>query len=529
MASELADSMFDIAIAHRPDTFPGPDVAGMSSVALLNLDGTKPHVRFLFDDANPHTVLSVSEGTAVPLSDLGEGAFTGVLLRTWVDAAVQIKFILRNDAPEFLLYRLGTVHPLPADPVPLLTPLGTATSQFEMGFLTRDAATLRYLDPAIVVRVLARFDDMWSRVLQIALTANPLATESFGLDRFLAYYDSLSGPSDLIRLLQMIIRGELDLRRNAGIPTTANAAEKYESRLPVPDASGVTRADFVTNYAGTVDASLVRFVFFKLTDVDLGCAVCRADEYEMDLIDVYQHATSFSGLAGVAALSNYAAIVNGPTFDSGACGLQNRATRAWEYAKGVAADVGAIEYRGLTKGLLVFRGQPSRDSDCPTPKGPGDEGKWRYHFGQGLTGQYGLFENFIPDIHNFACALDNVTGVFRNGQRIGVGHQIDTARNEPDSVFASKGGNAGIPLMGRTSRLGHEYVFILIRPDYTEPAPTAQNWEELVSLMREMSVIDAFALDGDDSVGLFINGELVYAPGVKKNSLIPLAVGLRKV
>ena len=488
---------------------------------------------------------------------------TTVLLRPWVPMDFYLRLLLGDDAPEFILYRCVPITGVTEERIVPGTVIGAATSELEISFLVPAAAgSFRAIDPAIILRVLALFHDDFTfltdsflELLLAAIAADPAG--SFGLERFAAYHDALAAPAHRKRMLNDALLLEYQSRREFGIVMDATSEAIYQARLPMSGGRNNIRTNVVASFHTEVESAPDGFAYFYINDMNLHLAVFRADRYEMDLLDISGDNSKFSDL--VLLTNQYKIMVNGPVFDSGVCYYQEPVKfsipdsipvvggkevkipvkRLWEYVKaGVASLQPVFNYKGLTKGTLVFRGEPPRMGECPIQIAlPRDRGTWRYHFAQTPTGAYSLHVDPIPQLHDYTVAVEPVIGVFRNGQRIGTGHEIDTMssdgvspRREPDVIKAMSSLTAGIPILGRCQRLGTEYLFALIRPDTYLEVPVMSSWEQMIALLRDINVIDAFFTDGDDSVGLIIDGlGMLEEPKRKKVELMPLAIGFRRV
>ena len=503
------------------------------AVSIRTATNGQRYLRLVFPDVSPHDVRAIVQGVGEAEGSLADPPLSQVLMRVWLPAWFYLHAILDNDAPDAILYR-GAAGALSGTDVTLTgTSIGQASTELEIAFLAEDTGGgWRFLDPAIVVRMMASFDDTWQELVVEAIRQQPQGSESFGFDRAVAYLDALPLASPRWRMFLDSIRQEYHARVSQGISTPTAIDALYRMLIPPPSGARVTRAEFLRDFPAAVQANAHRMAHYCVTDQDLHCVVFNAHEYEMDLIRTYDFGLGFMELEPL--LGQYQIIVNGPTFDVETCGLpSSSATRAKRYVTAYAANAMGIDYRGLTKGRLVFRSGGTVDGDCPIA----NPSTWRFHFGQQLTGEYTLSPNLIPDTHSFACAFDNVTGVFLQGLRVGLGHEIETERAEPDDPYGIPEKHPiidGLPILGRCEQEGAEYLFVIMRPDYpivTWERPEMSDWEEMLLLLQDMGVIDAFITDGDDSIGLMVEGEGTVAiePGGKKNGLIALAIGFRRI
>jgi len=528
MDSELAAKLLTILDEYEPVRFELP--APIDQISTVSLTSTAPNKLFLrLDVVTPLQVGTIHKCVQEDVTPF-EPAGAAVVLRTWVTGMLYLQILLGDLAPQYVLIRCTPTGGLTNGVIGLGTHIGTAQSTIEVAFLNSSDPTSSYLDPAIIVRILAFLSDPYRELLLKAIEQDP--SGSFGLQRFFDFYDALDEPVHQKLLYQQIIRMEFEARTSRGIPTDLVTQAFYRIRLPAPAGSSFTSADVISTYHSAVEAGLDKFAGFYLEDLNLFLAIFRADQYEMDLLDIRDPHVRFHTLA--TANTGCKLIVNGPVFDTNVCGKQSADYRASWYNAAVDAAERGMDFTGRTKGTLVFRGRPPEVSDCPIPDNPA---VWTYHFAQGVTGNYGLFLDPIPSSvsHDYACATEPAIGVFRNGQRIGTNHEIDQLgsdnqpRKMPDEPYADKYITQGIPIIGTCSRSGTEYLFVLIRPDSYAPKLSTANWEEMIQLMRDIGVIDAFISDGDDSVGLIIDDVLYFVPGLKKDSPMPLAIGFRKV
>jgi hypothetical protein len=527
MNSELALKLLDVLDQNAPIHFELP--VPLDQITNVSIRTTPTGQRFLrFTIGGPLTVAAPFECVLEEVEPF-EPATAAVLTRVWVTGTLYLQILFGALAPRYILVRCAPGSNLPDEAIPPGTVLGTAEVEIEMAFLTSNDPSAQYLDPAIIVRILALLSKPYEDLLFLAIKQNP--ADSFGVQRFFDFYDMFDEPAHQKRLYQDVLRLEYEGRTSQGIPTDLVTQAFYRIRLPAPSGSTITRADLVATYHSAVEGSPDKFVSFYLSDLNLDCAIFRADRYEMDLIDIRTAGMRFTSL--IFGSLPYKIIVNGPVFDSGVCGKQPFLVRASWYLTVIDAAKRGLDMNGKTKGLLVFRGQTTELGDCSLldldPK------FWTYHFGQSVSGNYGLHLNPIPVNHDYASAVDPAIGVFRNGLRIGHGHEIDmlgsdgTPRQMPDIPYAGKEVTQGIPILGRCQRLGVEYLFVLMRPDsFIAKAATAE-WEDMIALLEDIGVIDAFITDGDDSVGLIIDNTLCLVPGPKKDSPMPLAIGFRKV
>jgi hypothetical protein len=499
----------------------------IDTVSIRATPDNKLFLKFTFPDSTPRSVGGFFESTREDPATINEPTDSTVLMRPWLTGEFYLQLIFGDYAPRGVLTRCTPAGA--TDSVMLTsTAIGTAASEIEIAFLALDmGGSIRYLDPAIIIRILAIFSAPYEELLFRAIQQD--LWDSFGLARVFAFYDGLHG--NLKLLLREALRLEFEGRMSLGIPTETLP---YRMRLG-PSSNAITRADLVLDYHLAVESNPDKFAAFDLTDLRLHFSVFRADQYEMDLIDIRSPRVRFSHL--LLGNHQHKIIVNGPVFDLFSCGKAPDLIRGARYVVTWEAAFRGFDIPGLTKGTLVFRPSGTLLSnnemgDCPIPNDPT---AWRYHFGQSLSGDYGLHLDPIPANHNFACAVEPVIGVFRDGLRIGDGHEIDTLgsdqrpRAEPDRVYARGPSKAGIPILGRCRRNEVDYLFVLVRPDSYRDLPNMASWEDMIDLLRAVGVTDAFVTDGDDSVGLIIDNELVFQPGLKKDAPMPLAIGFRKV
>src|SRR5207244_2984381 len=112
-----------------------------------------------------------------------------------------------------------------------------------------------------------------------------------------------------------------------------------------------------------------KFMHFYIEELNLHFVAFRADHYEMDLLDIRGQGTVFDDL--VSATNQYKVIINGPVFGLDLCVTPSTRKRAIKYLKAIAAaEIPGVDYKGLTKGRLVFRGRPTEVGVCPIPNNP---------------------------------------------------------------------------------------------------------------------------------------------------------------
>jgi hypothetical protein len=527
MNSELAARLLTLLDEYAPLKFELP--VPLDQVVNISINTTTLSKKYLQLSVNSPNSVGVLAPFECVLEDITpfEPVGAGVLTRVWVTAALYLQILFGEQAPHYILIRCT---PSPNQSRDVILPgasIGTAIADVEVAFLSSVDPSADYLDPAIIVRILAFFGDPFQELLLRAIEQDPVG--SFGLQRFFDFYDELDEPVHQKLLYQRLVASEFDGRINRDIPTDLVTQSFYRIRLPSPGGTSVERAALVATYHSAVEGSIDKFASFYITDLHLLIAIFRADHYEMDLIDIRDPKVRFHSLS--SSSNAYKVIANGPVFDPGACGMQPTLDRARWYMLAEDAAERGLDLTGRTKGTLVFRGRPPELSDCPIPSDPS---VWRYHFAQSATGHYGLHLDPIPSTHDYSCAVEPVIGVFRDGKRIGIGHEIDTNRKEPDAVYAGRLTTQGIPILGRCMRSGTEYLFVLMRPDTPSlfspfPRLNAADWEEMLEVLRDINVVDAFITDGDDSVGFIIDNVLALIPGLKKDSPMPLAIGFRKV
>jgi hypothetical protein len=312
---------------------------------------------------------------------------------------------------------------------------------------------------------------------------------------------------------------------------------KYTDRIGKVLGTSAKKSDVLFSFPTQVEADPDHFAYYFIEDMGLYLAVFYEDKYDLELIDTRMPGlpdwpTDFVSLKDAG--TGCKIIVNGPLFDAGECGLQPWYTRAKEYTLAALDDYTTGLYKGLVKGTLYLRNGLRASGECPIPDDPN---VWRYYFAQRYTGVYEFKLGRLPtpdtlpvppQPDGIAVAVEPLYGVFREGKRIGIGHEIDTDRQEPDSVFADKPIKQGIPIIGRCQKDGRIFLFVLMRPDSWFDPDVGSTWEQIVSLLRELQVIEAFITDGDDSVGLIIDDEVILEPGAKKNTLMPLAIGFKR-
>ena len=428
------------------------------------------------------------------------------------------------------------------------------TDELKIGFIgAKDySGNVKYIDPAILIRILAVFNEPYAELLRHALIQD--WDSFFELDRFIAEYDNeKKGTARKLLLKEALTREYHTIKKlqtndddsdgdgGSGndddndisdiIMIDPDMEKKYTDRIGRKLDTVAQSSDIIHSFATQVNADSENFANYDVEDLGLRLAIFQEDEYDMELIDRREYG-NFEDLADEN--TGCKIIVNGPLFDSGACGLQPIWRRTFEYTVAGLNDVTTLgTYKGLTKGTLYMR-EKRYPGDCPIPDDPD---VWRYYFAQKFnrTYEYKLgrlpavdevtYLGPNPDPNEISVAVEPLYGVFREGKRIGKGHEIDTDRNEPDSVFAGKSVEQGIPIIGRCFKDGLSYIFILIREDfYTEP-DVAATWEQMIQFMRDLGVVEASITDGDDSVGLIIDDKVIIGPGAKKNTLMPLAIG----
>jgi hypothetical protein len=524
MNPELAARLFELFAQREPvfETPVPPDE--VDSVSIRFETNAKMFLHLTMPSGalrNVQSILTCMVEDPVPFD---ESPLSAVIARSWVLTDFYLQLMFGSDAPKHILTRCAPNGGVTPDLVMPASILGSATAEVDLAFLAGDAGSFRYLDPAIVIRLFALFSDDYQTLLFQAIQQDSPA--SFGLSRFLEYFDNVE-PVFRRRLFQEALRMEYQGRIGKLIATPATTEALYTAWLPIPQGPTINRDDLVANYHIAVETDPDRFAYFHINELNLDFVVFGADQYEMNLIDIRSPDLTFSDLA--AGNTQYKIIVNGPVFDMAFCGKQNKAVRLGTYLWGMQSPE---SMPGLTKGTLVFRGGNSETGQCPIPNDPS---KWRFHFAQSLTpsleSTWALHPNPIPANHQYQNAVEPVIGVFREGQRIGIGHDIDTDREEPDSVYANanRAIKNGIPILGICRRSLIDYFFVLIRPDYYVDQPIMAGWEDMIELLTELGVVDAFVTDGDDSVGLIIDNTIEWQPGLKKDLPMPLAIGFRKL
>ncbi|WP_426120744.1 hypothetical protein [Kocuria sp. LHG3120] len=522
---EVAVMLGELLGLDAPITFGVPvPLEEVATVSIRTTPDKKMFLRFTFPDSTPRPVRSFFECIVEDPTLINEPTTTAVLARPWLSEDFFLQLIFSEYAPMHVLTRC-----IPADQgngvITTSVVIGIATSELETAFLTiSPTGSIRHLDPAVIIRLFALCGPACEELLFLALEQDLVG--NFGLDRFFAHHDALPDDSLPKRLCKEALQLELEGCAALGITTDI---EGFRTRLNLPNIPTSTRADVVSTFHLAVESDPEKFAQFYIDDPKLHFVAFRADHYQMELIDIRRPDVHFSDLV---VNNPFKVIANGPVFALGLCAKQSDIIRGMFYLI-ATNDAGFIIPR-LTKGRLVFRGQPDEVGDCPIPEDPGS---WRYHFAQSTNGEYHLHRNFIPENHGFASAIEPVIGVFREGKRIGAAHEIDMLgsdgkpRGEPDSVYANKNKaeTAGIPIIGTCRRMQVDYVFVLCRPDYYVPRLKMASWEDMISLMRDVGVVDAFITDGDDSLGLIVDNTLIIEPGFKKSIPMPLAIGFRRV
>ena len=360
-------------------------------------------------------------------------------------------------------------------------------------------------DPAIILRLFALFSANYYHLVRNAVSAD--SSTQFGHARLLAAYDgATSAARRLLRdvlLQESQILGSLDLPASAGV-------ENRLSPLPV---TNTTRTVFLSDLEGLIAASPDRFVLRYLFDMHLYIAVFQADQYEVDLIELGS-AESFSSLASSSLA--FKAIINGPYYSLFECPKLNWFSRGMNYLLAYT-----FSEKGLTKGHLKFRGVAAQeDADCP---GATD----RYYFIQNSDRSFAFANGVVPDVPEVQVGVDNLSGVIHSGAA------LDT---ESDFAhFSNKSPSQGMPFFGWLTRSGVDYFVIAMRRDEFsatfEPVHRAltASFQEIVDYLLQLGAQDVIWTDGDDSVGMIIDNQVLIEPGWKKDSSMPLAIGLRRV
>ena len=510
-----------------------------NQIKQISIDYQANGKKFLvlkFPNAQPRAIRQICHGILADATSISE---TSNIDLTVIRASVHPSLILHPGAFEYVSYSFGS-QIFAEGNIPIGTTLSTTTTdEIKIAFIGMKNHTnsSKYLDPAIFLRILAVFNEPDAALLKDAVHLD--WDNNFNLDNFINEYDNQQKGTPRKLLLKEALRQEyysiLELQKQDDpsilILEDPVMEKKYTDRIGHKLDNNATKADILFSFVTQVHTEPDKLASYFITDMGLNFVVFKEDEYDMELIDRRIHGT-FEDLA--EENTGCQVIVNGPLFDSGSCGLQPIYTRTFEYGIAALSDFTSIgTYKGLTKGT-VYLGTKRIPGDCQIPDDPD---VWRYYFAQKFNSQYEFKFGRLPavdqvtnigtnpDPNEISMAIEPLYGVFRDGKRIGIGHEIDTDRMEPDSVFANKPATHGIPIIGRCFKDGTSFLFVLIREDrYTDPDATS-TWEEMIQFMRDIGVVEAFITDGDDSVGLIVKDQLILEPGVKKNTLMPLAIG----
>jgi hypothetical protein len=428
--------------------------------------------------------------------------------------------VLRLDIkPQFALLsfieyiRLSPVDPAAPDGrISAGTVVGTATDvELRMDFFCRidGGSEIEIVPPAVALRLLALFHDDYLNLLKgfIVADAPPgtVGDQYFLQPQLISAYDN---ETELRRiLLSAALKQEAGLLNELDLPISSN----LEERLNVPPIDTIDRNTLRDSFEALVAADTDKFILRYIVGMNLYVALFRADHYEVDLIELGPNiARNFSILADVSPEQKL--IINGPFFSIITCDKSLAPIRAAKYGVGWLFQV-----QGFTKGHLKLRGGILADANCP-----GIES--RFYFYETGPGTFEFGAGFLPNDPLMTVGFDNASAIVMDGLAL-------TADSEYIQ-FQGKAKTQGMPFFGWLEKNGIKYYVVTMRKDtttLTDVARTATaSFDEIVDYLLELGAIDVIWTDGDDSVGLIMDGTLHIEPGWKKKDSMPLAIGFRK-
>jgi hypothetical protein len=478
-----------------------PVASDQVTLVTLGEIGERKYFELNFLNNSPRPVLSPVDGYTTDPADIGIPSSPGAMVLQLAPGP-QIEFL--SNKTEFISLSPMILAP-PDDLIKAGTVIGTTTdSRLQVEFMRRttDGSQVESVDPALMIRVLALFSEVYFDVLTSAIVSD--AVGQFRQASLTAAYDA--APLGMRkRMLRDALVQERQILIDNGLPQSA----ELELRLNPPAIASTDRNTLRDNFEALIAADPDGFVIRRLTGMNINVAILRADRYEVDLVDL-RNVPSFGSLAD--PLSHYKLTINGPYFSLYVCPKLWPPRRAWVYSSAFLFD-----QKGMTKGHIKLRDGNLGDGDCP-----GSDS--RYYFLQKTDGSFefgsGVVPNGIPDL---AIALDNLSGIILNG--------LARSGDSDYGDFQGKSKTQGLPFFGWLEKTGVKYFLIVIRPDlsFTTASNVTASFDDVVSYLNEMGVRDAIWTDGDDSVGMIADGQLHVGPGWKKDGSMPLAIGFRKV
>lgn len=470
-------------------------------LVTLGETGERQYVELDFLDNSPRPVLSPVDSYSATPAEAGIAALPGAMVLRLAPGP-QIEFL--SNKAEFIALSPVTAAP-PDDLIKAGTVIGTTTdSRLQVEFIRRttDGSQAESVDPALMIRVLALFSEVYFNVLTTAIVND--AVGQFRQARLIEAYDASP-----LGMRKRMLRDALVQERQILIENSMAQSPALEQRLNPPAVANTDRNTlrdtFETLIAGDPDG----FVMRHLIGMNIFVAIMQADRYEVDLVDL-RNVPAFGSLAD--PLSPYKLAINGPYFSLYVCPKLWAPRRAWVYSSAFLLD-----RKGMTKGHLKLRGGNLDNGDCP-----GSD--TRYYFLQKTDGSFEFGSGIVPDsIPNLAVAVDNLSGIILDG---------DVRSTDSDfREFQGKSKTQGLPFFGWFEKAGVKYFLIVIRPDkvFTTAGNMTASLDDIVAYLEEFGVRDAIWTDGDDSVGLIADGQLHIDPGWKKDGSMPLAIGFRKI
>jgi murein DD-endopeptidase MepM/ murein hydrolase activator NlpD len=434
-------------------------------------------------------------------------------------------------------------------------------------FFNTDGDSLR---PSFLLRTLALLNGYYQDLVAKAFDSH--ADTAFFLADYIVFLQATESKQRLYRLLRRSLRDEYKAyQKKFGASADPVLLAEYEKILPQPVESH-TSAAIAGTYADAVDNSPDKRVYFFLEDLSVHFSAMSAAEYAIDIHEI----TDSDEFTGLVEDTLFQVAVNSPIYSIGICENASGLSRGWQYAKAIVNDIlpNKFEAKTMVKGQYKARGASMTIGDCmPTVD--------RFYFAQKKDGNFVFDYQSMKDlpameVDSFDFAVEHLVGIFKDGLRVGAGHEIfnEPNKTEPDVLYSldttdnivAQHGRArmGIPIVATTEVNGRHYFVLLVKPDerrltyqyekrifedsgtpekvaayladtYEDLGPYADQWEPIVDFLRDLGVVHAFALDGDDSAGLIYKDEgedpdsfLKVEPGLKKDGSMPFAVAFTK-
>jgi murein DD-endopeptidase MepM/ murein hydrolase activator NlpD len=426
-------------------------------------------------------------------------------------------------------------------------------------FFNTDNISIR---PAFLLRTLTLLQGYYLKLVTKAFESH--SDTAFFVKDYVDFLETTRGKEGVFKLLRGALRDEYDFFTKQFPGPQALAAE-YE-RILRRFSQQITPAELAANYVDLVENSDENRIHYFLPDLSLHFVAMPVSEYTIDIARI-KEGNTFSLLVQDTL---FQVAINSPVYALNTCEKASSMVRFMRFAGAVLDKVipEEIDVDTMVKGKFKPRNEDMVTGECvPTID--------RFYFAQKTNGDFVHDYKSIKDLDSFETdqfefAVEHLVGIFKDGLRVGAGHEIfvEDSKTEPDILYrlepntniVEQHGRArmGIPIVALTERQGNQYFVLLVKPDerfmtfqgvvravdfapdvviemYQEAGPYTEQWEPIVQFLRDLDVVHAFALDGDDSAGLIYKDDsekpedfLKVTPGLKKDGSMPFALTFTK-